>query len=1088
MKDKVKVKSSIDYRLLKYIKIMCLKQNLILYAGAFIKSVILLLLSLNLIFTMTLINSLTPFQCFFLSLSVRILLILFIIYLFLKAQKDEVSLQEIAIKIDQIEGSHSDTVSNALDFYQKPLNGNRDIMNRYIHKAADIIRNIKFFYDYKSIYLMIIPLFALLFGSSILYFAMNDHAIKTWELFRAKRVEMIVHQEKIQVSPGNTLIGINSHLLIEIINPEPDLRYVLWISQGEHWKKEELINPYRQFYNIDQSFYYCIKSEYGTSDTFFVQVAEEPIVKNLNIKINFPSYTNLKTAYYENSDGNISVLKGSRIKIEATVEENIKNALMVFDDNSYLQMNKTGKQNWELDLTAKETVNYHFSLTNHLNVQSKPISKTLNVISDKEPVIDIVYPLTDTLLNQNLKFNISLQASDDFGLQNLKIHYQINQSLQKESMIKKWLNGTLYQSDYWLDLDDFMLLPGDEITYWLEVEDNSPIRQKSLSKKLKLKFPSIEEIFNQAETQETINKDNLNKALEETKKLQEDFEKKRRELLRKNEPDLDDKKDIKQMLKKQEDLSKIVDNVAQEYQKMINNLEKNKAASNEMLEKMQKIQEIMEEINNPELQKIMQEMQKNIGQMNPETIKKTMENFKFSMEDFTQKLQQTLDLLESVKKEMTLQKLSELSKEVEKMQSLLNEKTKENTNTSDLAKEQKNINDKMKKLQEELNQSLNMFNSDKDKEVQNELQKMSQEIDEDGLKQDMQDAMESLQKNDVSNAQKSQKSSLKKMAQLSQKLEKMKSSMGGGDMQEMMDAIQNTIKRLLLFSKLHEGLNNQFVHDPYPILQDMIANYEGIQMTLHKLYAMPQVLMFLGQKFFYDVSATQTAYREFFSEIQENRFHSVKNMMNNIQKGINMMVFDLIQAINNMQNSGGGGGGGMQSLMQQMQQMGQEQLAMNMMTQSLMQQMMGNGNQMSQQMRQQMQRLATEEQRLADNLKRTLQNNPEAQKHTQQIKQLTDEIEAIAKQLKQGRLDQSVLDRQNRIMSKLLDIEKSVQKREFSQKRKGETNEKENWDVPENVKNRFKDQQRKTQLMEDMKTYPKEYQELIKEYLKSINE
>nr|MBP7563988.1 hypothetical protein [Candidatus Cloacimonadota bacterium] len=110
MKDKVKVESSIDYRLLKCIKILCLKQNLILYAGAFIKSVILLLLSLNLIFTITLINSLTPFQCFFLSLSVRILLILLIIYLFLKAQKDEVSLQETALKIDQIEGSHSDTV------------------------------------------------------------------------------------------------------------------------------------------------------------------------------------------------------------------------------------------------------------------------------------------------------------------------------------------------------------------------------------------------------------------------------------------------------------------------------------------------------------------------------------------------------------------------------------------------------------------------------------------------------------------------------------------------------------------------------------------------------------------------------------------------------------------------------------------------------------------------------------------------------------------------------------------------------------------------------------------------------------------
>ena len=72
-------------------------------------------------------------------------------------------------------------------------------------------------------------------------------------------------------------------------------------------------------------------------------------------------------------------------------------------------------------------------------------------------------------------------------------------------------------------------------------------------------------------------------------------------------------------------------------------------------------------------------------------------------------------------------------------------------------------------------------------------------------------------------------------------------------------------------------------------------------------------------------------------------------------------------------------------------------------------------------------------------------------------------------------------------MSRLLEIEKSVQKREFSQKRKAESGKDENWNVPDNVKNRFKDQQRKAQLQQDLKKYPKEYQEIIKEYLKRQN-
>ena len=77
--------------------------------------------------------------------------------------------------------------------------------------------------------------------------------------------------------------------------------------------------------------------------------------------------------------------------------------------------------------------------------------------------------------------------------------------------------------------------------------------------------------------------------------------------------------------------------------------------------------------------------------MSPDQLKKTMEDFKFSLEDFNQRLQQTLDLLESIKKEMALQKLSELAKEKEKMQASINEKTKDAKSQSDLSKEQQQI-------------------------------------------------------------------------------------------------------------------------------------------------------------------------------------------------------------------------------------------------------------------------------------------------------------------------------------------------------------------------------------------------------------
>jgi len=243
------------------------------------------------------------------------------------------------------------------------------------------------------------------------------------------------------------------------------------------------------------------------------------------------------------------------------------------------------------------------------------------------------------------------------------------------------------------------------------------------------------------------------------------------------------------------------------------------------------------------------------------------------------------------------------------------------------------------------------------------------------------------------------------------------------------------------------------------------------------------VMMFLPPKFLIDLTATNTAYREFFIGIGEMQYARVPELLVTIQRGINLMIYDLMQAMQNS-SSGSGGGGGMQSLMQMLQQMGQEQMAMNMLTQQLLQQMQSQG--MSPAMQQQLQRLASEEQRLADNLKRALQNNPQAQRQGNAIQQIIEEAETISRQLRAGMLNQDLLNRQERIISRMLDAQRSLNQREQSRERRAETSERQNWES-QGVPVDFETLRRRAILDETYRSYPREYQELIIEYLKRIN-
>ncbi|MCK9310079.1 MAG: DUF4175 domain-containing protein, partial [Candidatus Cloacimonetes bacterium] len=352
---------------------------------------------------------------------------------------------------------------------------------------------------------------------------------------------------------------------------------------------------------------------------------------------------------------------------------------------------------------------------------------------------------------------------------------------------------------------------------------------------------------------------------------------------------------------------------------------------------------------------------------------------------------------------------------------------------------------------------------------------------------DMQNSESKLGENQRAQSKSSQSEAMEKLRKFTNMLSQMKSSMAAGSQGKTMQALQTATRELLIFSKKHESTAGRYRSDPYQIVPDLIANSEGIQIAINKMFSEPSVLMIVPQKFFIDMTDTNHGYRDFFNYVNEVQLYQIPTALTNIQKGLNLMVYDLMQAMQNASSGGGGGGGGMQSLMQTLEQMGQEQMAMNMLTEQLMMQMQSSGGRMDSAMQQQIQKLAQDQERLAENLKRALQNNPEAQKQGNAIKQIADEMDSISRQLKNNQLSPDLLDRQDKIISKMLDAQRSINKREFSEKRKGETAAQRDYGSTPNAID-YNSLRKNSLFEESYKTYPVEYQKVIMEYLKTLNE
>ncbi len=1023
-------------------------------------------------------------EMFLLALTLKILLILLIIYLIWQANKLLINKNKAARLLDQLNNDKSDNYQNAFELFWEGISGN--ILEKIFHKADIRAREQSKTGRLINWPRMLIIFLVLFILQIFLFLSTGGRMQKAYNFWLLTEKPPIQHKLVVELEPEDLDLIRNTDITIRVIDPEPEVEHLFNYKIEEKWRQEKIFNHQRQFSNLDFSFSYFVETPYARSDTFRIEVFENPAVRVLNLKYDYPDYTSLKPEYIKNSNGNIKVLKGTEVKLDIEANNPITSASIIFSDGIIDQMERTGRNTFETGFTVTHNSNYHLNLIDILGNKSNKISKSITVIPDKIPEIKIIYPGRDTIFNQDMILPLQIFAADDFGLRDLNLRYYINNGNELVENIQERIDRNILEINYLFDLSQTFLIPGDQVTYWAEISDNSPLIQKSVSPRYIVRFPSIEEIYREIEEEERAKTEIMEETLDRSLELQEEYEEKRRELLKKEELDWEDRKEIENFLDQQEELNKDIEKMAEDYQKLIDKFSENKALSSETLEKMEKIKELMEEIANEQIQEAMEKLKESLDKIDPDVLKKAMEEFKFSMEDFSKKLDQTLELLEQIKKEQSIQKALEIAEEMQEMQENLNEKTMDKEiDNQKLAEEQKNIADKMENLQEQLQEANELLDENKDAEVLEEMQNLQQQMAQDSLMQDMEDAQEQLQQNNREQAQQSQQNSLKKMQNMTRMLSSMQQMMSSGAMMEMEEIINKTIQRLMIFSMKHETLNNRFMGDPYEILLELIAGSEGVNITLNELYQVPMIILVLGPKFIYDANFTFAKYREFFQEVNDGSKVRLSGYLSEIQQGLNIMIFDLLQASGGQQ--GGGSGSGMQSMMQALQQMGQQQMMINMLTQALFQKM-GEQGRMTSDMMAEAQRLARDEERLAENLKRMLQNNPEAQKQTSALNQIIDDLESLSRNLKQGRLTQDMVDQQERILSRLLDAQKSVHKREFSKKRKSEISEKELWEIPEELKLKFDKMREKALLNEDYKKYPQEYQELIKEYLKLLNE
>ncbi len=879
-------------------------------------------------------------------------------------------------------------------------------------------------------------------------------------VFAPEDVAVLPHRPNIYAQPGNVTVLAGSNVIVSGLDlGRSELPVAIAFNLSDNfWKTEATTRTQGvehanaafdrydyTFRDIRNTTSYRFEVGDYTSPTYTITVVHEPILTDVRVTLTPPAYTGETATVLDQSAGNIQALEGTRVDVEARSNNPLRGAWVQFDEKPRVPIEFTGRD-LAFDFAALADGRYKVLLEDSLGFATRdPLTYTVEVFQDRVPTVDVLEPGEDISMPRGQVIDIGFVAADDYGLSRATLYHRkagdesfraVNVGLAEQRGKRE-----IAVAHRW-DLSAVTLFPGNSIEYFVEVADNNTVTGPGVARSdvYRLTVPTIGEIYDTAREQESQRAEAMETAIEDSRKLSEQLEKLQREYTKTEKMDWAQKKELDRAAETQKAVEQKLGEVKESLDKTLRELSDNEMTSQQIGEKMEEIRKLMDEIDSEQLDKYMENLRKAMEKMSPDEIREALENLQMNTKEMLERLERTASLLRELQKEQRMEELVRKAQDLMEKQSELNEKTGEakqgdQKKMDDLAKQQEELAkqaDDMEKNANEMEQQMD------DPSAKQELQQMSQEMKQDGPQENMREASKSLQQQQQNQAMQQQQEAMEKMVSLFKKAQKAQQMSGQAQGQQMAVNFQKYAKQTLEISHRQESLAGSLKQAnggetmtgfdeisaeqmSYLSATEKVAN-EINKIASLSLTVSPTLLQALGE------AITRMQSSMLFME-QDKPYMSTTHAHNAVES-LNEATIEMLRSAKNCQQ----GQGGQSTAQQMLQQMIPQQQQVLKETQQMMQMRMTE-EALRQQRQAQLERLAGQQRSLQEIAKQIEQSAKGNRETLGRLDRTIEDMEAVVDALEKGNVDEDLVNKEQRILSRLLDAERSVHTRDYEKKR-----------------------------------------------------
>jgi len=861
------------------------------------------------------------------------------------------------------------------------------------------------------------------------------------------------------------------------------------------------------FKNIQKSTPFEFTAEGFHSREYELTALPKPLVVQFKTFVHYPPYLHKKDEELKNT-GDLIIPAGTRLQWEIYTR-NTRDLKIRFQDT----LLKAGLKEENIFTFSKRFLQgntYAISSSNEYLKSSDSIKYTINVVPDMLPSIQVDQS-KDSLSTRRFFFKGTIK--DDYGFNKLTFNYRnlhaSDSSKTSDKMVSENIsinrNNTQEQFFFYKDFADLKVTAGDEIEYYFEVWDNDGVSgsKAARSQSFVFKAPSLKEIAENTNRKNEDIKNDLKESIKEAKQLQKDLADMNKRLLEKKNPDWQDKKKLEELVSRQKELQKKINNIKNENQQKMAMEADFKEVNKDLLDKQKQLNELMDKIMNDELKKLMEEMEKLMSAVDKQKLQETVEQMKLSNKDIEKELDRSLEIFKQLEIEQKIQESIEKLDDFAKKQEQLANETQESkkADNTELKQKQEELNKEFKDIAKQMDEL-----EQKDKKLEFPKNFDNPEEEKKEIEKDLKESKDQLNDNKNKKAATAQKKAAEKAEKLAAQ---MKEKQQQGEMEEKEDEsnslrslLENLVKLSFSQEELMNELKNTDVNNPkyLSIGQKQRKLKDDARMIEDSLFAISKRMSEIQSSVNKEISAINMNMEKSLDQLEDRQTSGARSRQQFVMTSVNNLSLLLSEVLNALQNQmnqkqgmgackkpGGKPGGKPSSSIAQLKKL-QEQLNKRL-------QDMKDGKMPGQKpgskeggMSQELARMAAQQQAIRNELQKiNQQNNKDGKGSLGNLDGLAKQMDKTETDLVNKIITQETINRQQEILTRLLESEKAEKERDQDNKR--ESNEGKN--IANRNPNEFEEYKKlKLKEIELLKTIPPAlspfYKKKINEYFQSI--